>query len=293
MNIVDTNNTNINEYYLPNYMKLDKDYKLLYIDPNSVEKKWVIAPNLRQAEYKSGYGKLLWVLCPLYKKYKIGYKYVPRNSLITIKSYLEKFHPNKINLLEGETLESIKYIWIYDNGYFSYYIKQQKKNLERNCTNGLSCKGRLDGSCPYNHYININNTAHLCSNDILINNDNKIVMKRQTECTNINCEYDHSINRVEMVNFLKNEYSHICSIFDKDETGLDLTDYDLTDSDLTDDEELNEIYNSSLESYETDEELYSDNIIEFAENNRSIFMKNILSREKQELKDIINYILIV
>ena len=56
MNIVDTNNTNINEYYLPNYMKLDKDYKLLYIDPNSVEKKWVIAPNLRQAEYKSGYG---------------------------------------------------------------------------------------------------------------------------------------------------------------------------------------------------------------------------------------------
>ena len=306
------NIVNINDYCLPNYMKLDRDNKLLYIDPNSTDIIWLIAQNLRQAEHKSGYGKLIWVLCPLYKKYKTGYKFIPRNSVTTIKSYLTKFHPNKISLLEEETLESIKHIWIYANGYFSYYIKQQKKNLERNCTSGVLCKGKNDGSCPYNHYIGTHNTAYLCSKDILTSNDHEIVMKDQTECTNIMCKYDHSINRVDLVNFLKNEYNMIYDTINNSSLTYDsINNSSLTyDSDSTDNSELSEIYDSLVSNpsltddtdtdtdteTEIDEEDDCDfgdiSIIEFGDNDndRDKYMKDILLREKEEFIHVNNYI---
>tara|TARA_B110000285_G_C14708196_1_gene416560 strand:- start:113 stop:538 length:426 start_codon:yes stop_codon:yes gene_type:complete len=128
-------------------------------------------------------------------------------------------------------------------------------------------------------------------------------MKDQTECTNIMCKYDHSINRVDLVNFLKNEYNMIYDTINNSSLTYD--------SEFTDDSELSEIYDSLVSNpsltddtdtdtdteTEIDEEDDCDfgdiSIIEFGDNDndRDKYMKDILLREKEEFIHVNNYII--
>ena len=187
------------EYYLPNYIKYDYiDNKFLYKSDRSANGHWLKASSIREAEHKSGHPKKQWVLCPLYKAdpYKSGYKYVPRNDSLMIKNYLNKFYPGCFNLKENESIEDVKKVWIYEGeGYFSYPIESKKKNLERNCTDGVNCKGAKDGSCPYNHQVENGESTNLCESD---KNDLKF-----SSCLKSFCPCDHKVNRVAIHKMLK------------------------------------------------------------------------------------------
>ena len=147
-----------------------------------------------------------WTECPIYKedKYKIGYKYVDMNNTNYLKKYLGSFYPGKINLKEGETLESIGKIWVYNDGYFSYKrFQKERMNLSPNCTNlkdGGTCPGMVDGTCPFNHYVISRISSRPCRYDIDYSRClpcGNPKMKSRSMCPEIDCPYDHSVQRFE------------------------------------------------------------------------------------------------
>lgn len=192
------------EYLLPDWIKYE-DCKYFYLDPNNSNygNNWKEAKDLKDAERSSSNGnKIHWMLCPYYA-YSNGHKgkkYVPRNHVDLLRSYLKSNFPGMINLREGEDIDTIHMIWITSKGYYSYKVyEDQKKNLERNCTNGYNCSGRKNGKCPYNHYYDdsLGTTSNPCPNDFCSETGR---MLEKSFCTYIDCEKDHSINRVDWIN---------------------------------------------------------------------------------------------
>ena len=190
-------NTTRCPHYLPSYIKWDgesNDY--MYRNDKSAGMDWIRTKSLRDAEHKSGYSKKQWVECPMYARDPLrkGHKYIPRNDTVMMKKYIREFYPNSIKLKENEDLNKIKRIWVYEDGFYSYQQEQRKKNLERNCTNGIRCPDMINGKCPYNHYVENGISKNLCSSD---------VGKKFSHCIKKCCSCDHSIDRVSR-----------CSIFD-------------------------------------------------------------------------------
>ena len=76
-------------------------------------------------------------------------------------------------------------------------------NLSPNCTNlkdGGTCPGMVDGTCPFNHYVINRISSRPCRYDI---DNSKCLpcgnprMKSRSMCPEINCPYDHSVQRFE------------------------------------------------------------------------------------------------
>lgn len=184
------------DYYLPSYIKWNADNNTFcYRSDQSADVVWEEAQNLRQAEHRSGYRKMQWVECPLYKKYGKGYKYVPRSDTNLMKIYLSTYYQGYIKLKDNEKFEDIIRIWVFDDGYYSYKIDSKKKNLERNCTDGLSCKLARSGKCPYNHYVRGGVSSNMCNAD----KDSDVTM-----CMSLECPCDHKVNRVATCSFFNN-----------------------------------------------------------------------------------------
>ena len=183
-------NTTKCPHYLPSYIRWDgesEDY--MYRNDKSAGIDWIRTKSLRDAEHKSGYPKKQWVECPMYARDPLrkGYKYIPRNDTVMMKKYVREFYPNSIKLKENEDINKIKRIWVYEDGFYSYQQEQRKKNLERNCTNGVRCPNMINGKCPYNHYVENGISKKLCSSD---------VGKKFSHCLKQYCSCDHSIDRV-------------------------------------------------------------------------------------------------
>lgn len=77
---------------------------------------------------------------------------------------------------------------------------QIKWFLETECINGVSCHGKNNGSCPYNHYLlghflfDITNLPNnICSYD-------KPWLNKYSRCKKKKCENDHFTGRVKFVN---------------------------------------------------------------------------------------------
>ena len=183
-------------YYLPHYIKWDAiDKQFMYRDDRSAEGNWIKTKSIRNAEIRSGYGKKQWAECPMYQKdiNKLGYKYVPRNDVVMMKRYIEKYYPGVIKFRPNENINEIKRIWVYEDGYYSYKLEQKRKNLERNCTDGLECKNRQNGICSFNHYVDNGKSSNLCTSDI---------NSQFSKCTKRICQCDHSIDRKARVDII-------------------------------------------------------------------------------------------
>ena len=198
------------EFYLPPYIKWNADNNTFcYMSDQSAEVVWEEAQSLREAEHRSGYRKKQWVECPLYKIHGKGFKYVPRSDTDLMKSYLSTYYPGHIKLKDNEKLEDISRVWVFDDGYYSYRIDSKKKNLERNCTDGLSCKLAKSGKCPYNHYVEGGVSRNMCEAD----KDSDVTM-----CMRLECPCDHKVNRVATCSFFNNATDLVQSgkiMFDK------------------------------------------------------------------------------
>ena len=156
--------------------------------------------------------KPIWAQCPFYRINKVGYKYVDRNDVDSLRRYLKQYHPGKINLKEGESLDTVDKIWVYPDGYFSYRKGKEKRNLSPNCTNlkdGGRCPGMEDGTCAFNHFVDPFSkvSSKPCRFDI----DQKKAclpcgaprMRIRSMCPEVNCPYDHSVDRLDNVNNLR------------------------------------------------------------------------------------------
>ena len=176
-------------HYLPNYIRWDEESKeYLYRNDRSANMEWISTKSIRDAEHRSGYPRKQWVECPMYAKdkEKKGHKYIPRNDTVMMKRYISEFYPNSIKLKDDEDINKINRIWVYEDGFYSHQLEQKKKNLERNCTNGIKCPNLLNGKCPFNHYVENGISSNLCISD---------KGEKFSNCTMRYCPCDHSIDR--------------------------------------------------------------------------------------------------
>ena len=204
------------DYYLPSYITFspassETGEKYFYMDPNSVTKRWIPTNTLRDAEKSSGRKKKHWILCPLYYrdekagKKPAGNKYIPRDDTNALRQYLREFYPGEIFLNNGENIDTIDKIWVYQDGYYSSQQDKEKKNLERKCTNGISCPGLKDGTCKFNHYVDFYGvSSYPCPNDIDENGN----MRPTSICRKINCPYDHSCSRSHFLDLIPDSYKN-------------------------------------------------------------------------------------
>ena len=234
------------DYFLPDYIQYDQESGCYeYRNDKSSDGGWIKTKSLRQAEIRSGFIKKQWTECPLFMDdiNKKGYKYVPRNDVNLMKKYINEFYPGSINLNDGETINDVKKIWVYDSGYYSYKLEQKRKNLERNCTDGMACKDRNNGLCSYNHYVERGKSLRMCPSD---------VNSQYSKCNKCICSYDHSINRKAIVenyklslknNILRESFNSFDSIVKFKIKNSVIND---DDEDDEDDEEITSFSESSL-----------------------------------------------